>query len=263
MELLGLALAPGLALSLFFYLRDKYEKEPVNILVKAFLLGAAMVVPAALLELGLAGLGLSEDTGNLLITFLYAVLGIALIEEGAKYLVIRHYAYQKQSFNEPYDGIIYAVMVALGFATLENIFYVIQGGFGVGVIRAFLSVPGHALYGVLIGYYLGLAKFTKLMGLERRYQVTGLSLAVTAHGLYDFFLFSEVIFLILLIFPLLIVCWVFTFRAIRLHHAASPFIVEEADEEVPIITTPIACPSCGNVLVSGSRLCTKCGAVLT
>ena len=85
---------------------------------------------------------------------------MALVEEFSKYIIVRFYAQKKNEFNEPFDGIVYAVMVSMGFAALENILYTYQYGFGVGVTRAFTAVLAHATFGVIMGYFMGKAKFS-------------------------------------------------------------------------------------------------------
>jgi protease PrsW len=189
--LLVLAIAPAVALFLFFYLRDKYQKEPLGILLATFGLGAASLVPAALTSLSLQRLtGWCSDTPNLLHAFLGAMIIVGLVEEGAKFIVVRFYAYHRPEFDEPYDGIMYSVMAALGFATLENILYVFSNGAGAGVMRALISMPSHAFDGVLMGYFLGEAKFARNDRTGNWLSALGFALAVTAHGLYDFIVFS-------------------------------------------------------------------------
>src|SRR4029450_10832400 len=62
-------------------------------------------------------------------------------------------------FDEPLDGVVYGVAVALGFATLENFLFVARLGLGVAWMRALFAVPAHALFGATMGYYAGRAKF--------------------------------------------------------------------------------------------------------
>src|SRR5436853_481905 len=82
--------------------------------------------------------------------FLLAFVVIGFSEEGCKYIMLRFYADRNKAFNEPFDGIIYSVMVSMGFATLENIGYVLNYGFQTGLVRMFLSVPSHAAFAVLM-----------------------------------------------------------------------------------------------------------------
>ncbi|GAO43718.1 PrsW family intramembrane metalloprotease [Flavihumibacter petaseus] len=191
MGLLALALAPGIAIIWFIYSMDQYDREPLRALVKSFFLGMLAVLPALLLQLTLSTLlssfiPASGWTYYLLLSF----VAVALTEEGSKFMMTRLYAYPRPFFNEPFDGIIYSVMVAMGFATFENIGYVWQFGWGTALVRMFLSVPAHATFGVLMGYYIGLAKFTH-SNAARWLKLRGFLLAVLFHGLFDLFLMVQ------------------------------------------------------------------------
>lgn len=191
MELLALALAPGIAIMWFIYSADKYEKEPLKALFLSFLLGMFAILPVVALELGgTALLGNLLPKEGWLYYSLLSFIVVAFTEELAKWCMVRWYAYRRSFFNEPFDGIVYGVMVAMGFATLENIFYVFQFGWQTGLLRMVLSVPAHATFGILMGYYIGLARF---VGREKEWglKVRGLFLAVFFHGLYDLFLFVQ------------------------------------------------------------------------
>jgi len=185
MQLIALAIAPGIAISLFIFHRDAYNREPKLNLIVSFILGVMVVFPIAWAEQyfsasfdkSVAGIALS------------AFLGVALIEELGKFLVLRLYAYRRKSFDEPLDGIVYSVMVSMGFATLENWLYVKQFGIQVGFMRMFLAVPAHATFAILMGFYTGKAKFEPRNRLG--FLLKGLFWAVLFHGLYDFFLFMQ------------------------------------------------------------------------
>jgi RsiW-degrading membrane proteinase PrsW (M82 family) len=224
--LLVLAVAPSVALFLFFYSRDRYNKEPLGILLVTFGLGAVVLVPAVVTSSSLERLtGWHSNTPNLLHAFIGAMLIVGLVEEGAKFIVVRFYAYHRPEFDEPYDGIMYSVMAALGFATAENLLYVLTGGAGTGVLRALLSVPSHAFDGVLMGYFLGEAKFARSDRQGNWLTALGLGLAVFAHGLYDFIVFSldkaPLMFISLIV--LAILSWVIFFKATRKLSDQSPF----------------------------------------
>jgi len=115
---------------------------------------------------------------------------VGLTEEFSKYIFVRFFAQPKKAFNEPFDGIMYAVMVSMGFAATENVFYVLESGYVTGILRAFTAVPAHATFGILMGYFMGKAKFSKNRIVLN---LLGLLLAVTFHGFYDFFLFIDFI----------------------------------------------------------------------
>ncbi|MFO7675716.1 MAG: PrsW family glutamic-type intramembrane protease [bacterium] len=224
LSLAAVALAPALALGVFFYLRDRYKKEPLRLLLLVFALGAAALVPAMATSYALQQMtGWTSSAPSLLARFVGALLVVGMVEEGWKFVVVRLVAYDRPEFDEPYDGIMYAVTAALGFATVENLLYVYAGGFGVGVLRALLAVPGHAFYGVLMGYWLGEAKFAGTRLRAAGLQLAGLGLAVLAHGVYDFIIFAldrrPLMLLVLPVYAAL--TWVIFFRATRLHAAQS------------------------------------------
>jgi len=224
--LLVIAIAPAVALFLFFYLRDRYRREPLGVMLVTFALGAASLVPAAITSLSLQKLtGWRSSTPSLLQAFLGAMIIVGLVEEGAKFLVVRFYAYHRPEFDEPYDGIMYSVMAALGFATLENIIYILSRGAGTGVMRALLAMPSHAFDGVLMGYFLGEAKFARDDRTGNWLSALGFGLAVTAHGLYDFivFTFDKRPLMILSLFTMAVLFWVIFFKATRKLSEQSPY----------------------------------------
>jgi RsiW-degrading membrane proteinase PrsW (M82 family) len=191
MELLALALAPGIAIMWFIYSSDKLEKEPLKALVISFLLGMLAILPTLLIETtGVHLLDQLLPKEGWLYYGLLSFVVVAFTEELMKWSMVRLYAYRRSFFNEPFDGIVYGVMVSMGFASLENIGYVFQFGWQTGLLRMVLAVPAHATFGVLMGYYFGLARF---VGKEREWglKIRGLLLAVLFHGLYDLFLLVQ------------------------------------------------------------------------
>jgi RsiW-degrading membrane proteinase PrsW (M82 family)/ribosomal protein S18 acetylase RimI-like enzyme len=185
MELIALAIAPGIAICLFILHRDAYNKEPKLNLLVSFLLGAISIVPAAYIEIYLQQF-LSNSITSIAIS---AFLVVALTEELVKFIAFRCYSYTRKSFDEPLDGIVYAVMVSMGFATLENILYVQKFGMQTGILRMFMAVPAHATFGILMGYHGGKAKFNAPD--SKRLLLMGLFWAVLFHGAYDFFIFLQ------------------------------------------------------------------------
>lgn len=190
MDYIALAIAPGIAISLFIFHRDAYNREPKLNLLISFFLGILSIIPAFFIERAFAG-----NFGNSLVDqTIMAFFVVALTEEACKFAVLRFYAYNRKSFDEPFDGIVYGVMASMGFATLENILYVLSSaeagqGYQVALLRMFLSVPAHATFGVLMGYHVGRAKFEP--GRRTVLMLLGLGWAVFFHGAYDSFLFWQ------------------------------------------------------------------------
>ena len=184
-KLLVLALSPVLAVILYIYLRDKYEKEPLRLLISCFFWGIISIIPAAYSENKLGEL-LSLSENNPKETFIYAFFIVGLSEELCKFLFLVILTYKNKNFNEPFDGIVYAVMVSMGFAAAENVMYVYQGGENVAWLRMFTAIPAHATFGILMGYYVGKSKFA--IRYKLFYLIYGLVIAVIFHGTYDLFL---------------------------------------------------------------------------
>ncbi|RED45969.1 PrsW family intramembrane metalloprotease [Seonamhaeicola aphaedonensis] len=221
MNLLLLAVAPVLIVIFYIYYKDKYEKEPKRFLLSNFLLGAIVSIIVTTIIYYIIGTLLEFNRNSVFQQFLYAFFVVGFSEEFSKYIIVRYYAQPNKQFNEPFDGIIYAVMVSMGFAATENIFYVLEGGYQTALLRAFTAVPAHATFGVLMGYFMGKAKFGKNKALLN---LTGLLLATGFHGAYDFFLFIDFIPGIWIgAFVSLIVAIILSRKAIKRHLASSNF----------------------------------------
>ena len=182
--LLGIAILPVIILMIFIYRQDKYQKEPIKSLIKAFI-GGMLSIPIDILivtgiDAALNGTAISNTV------FFSAFLEAGIPEELSKFLIFMFFIWNDKNFDEYFDGIVYATFIGLGFACVENIEYVFSYGFQTGVVRALLSVPGHFLFGVVMGYFLSMAKFHP----EKRgtYMISGLLLAMLAHGLFDWLL---------------------------------------------------------------------------
>ncbi|PWH82683.1 PrsW family intramembrane metalloprotease [Algibacter marinivivus] len=189
MNLLLVAVAPVFIIILYIYLKDKYEKEPKRLLFYNFLLGAivSIIITSILYYAFDIVLPLPNET-SILQQFIKAFFVVGLVEEFSKYIIVRYFAQPNKAFNEPFDGIVYAVMVSMGFAATENIFYVLEGGYTTALARAFTAVPAHATFGILMGYFMGKAKFSSNRIVLN---LSGLFLAILFHGSYDFFLFID------------------------------------------------------------------------
>ena len=186
--LLILSILPSVVILLYLYRRDKYEQEPFSLLLKSFGSGALstilVIIAAYLLSITAA------NTGNHFVdAFIDAFFIAAIPEELLKFAMLYWLIWKNQNFGERFDGIIYAVFVSLGFATLENIVYVLQGGARTAFVRALTAVPAHALFGVAMGYYFSYAKF--LPEYEKKYLTLSVCIPIVLHGIYDFLCFAE------------------------------------------------------------------------
>lgn len=222
MNLLLFAIAPIFIIIIYIYIKDKYEKEPKRLLLSSFLFGAVVsIIITTILYYTIELFLPLNDNFSIIQQFIKAFVVVALVEEFSKYIIVRYYAQPKPEFNEPFDGIVYAVMVSMGFAATENILYVLEGGLSTAIIRSFTAVPAHATFGILMGYYMGKAKFSKN---KTVLNISGLLLATLFHGAYDFFLFIEFIPGIWIgAFISLIVGIIISKKAIKKHQESSQF----------------------------------------
>lgn len=222
MNLLLFAVVPVFIIILYIYIKDKHEKEPKKLLLVSFILGAIVsIVITTILYVFFDMFLPIPERYSIWQQFIRAFFIVGLIEEFSKYIIVRYYAQTKRQYNEPFDGIVYAVMVSMGFAATENIFYVLEGGFQVALIRAFTAVPAHATFGILMGYFMGIAKFSNN---RIKWNLIGLLFAIVFHGAYDFFLFIDFVPGIWLgAFVSLLIGILLSRKAIKIHQNNSHF----------------------------------------
>ncbi len=233
--LLALALAPGAAIGLYIYLKDKHEREPVGLLMRSFFFGILSVFVTLLISRGI-GFFFTIDEQSVSEQAVHAFLIVALVEEFSKFIFVRGILYNNPNFNEPFDGIVYSVMVSMGFATFENILYVTEGGYGTAFMRMFTAVPAHATFAILMGFYLGKAKFEHK---KSYYALHALGVATIFHGAYDYCLFISFVPGIVFgaLASLVIGIWL-SRRAISIHQFASPFSKPPFPDDEPKVDQP-------------------------
>ena len=252
--LLILSVLPVILIGLYIYKKDP-DKEPKKLLGQLFFGGVVSVIVVLIIS-GIIEVIIPEfakDVGEFgqLGRFVYAMLGVALVEEVSKFIFVYKIVYKSKHFNNIYDMAVYSMFVALGFACIENIMYVIGTGFITGIARAFTAVPGHAVDGLFMGYYLSLARINTVNG-NRKKAKRNLALSIIVptltHGFYDYFLMSEIPILILACLVLLITTLVIGLKRInKLSKITNNFI--HNSNFCPQCGTPVTstiCPVCGN-----------------
>ncbi|MCB0663143.1 MAG: PrsW family intramembrane metalloprotease [Saprospiraceae bacterium] len=217
-----LATVPALIICILIIQADKHEKEDKLQLLLALLSGAIITIPAFYVEAMAHNAGWEEPT-NISKTILYSFLAIGGVEELLKALALVLLFYPRRFFNEPFDGILYSVMIGMGFALVENYLYAYRlGDVSNLVVRAFTAVPAHASFGIIMGYFAGKAKFDSSM--PGRRLVLGFLLAALIHGAYDFFiLYERYEWLGGLALVCLVLSVFYARRLIKLHQQNSPF----------------------------------------
>ena len=195
-------LAPSIIWLLYFLKKDVHP-ESSRMIILVFLLGMAVVPLAAILEcipIGLGGEGKFQcflpDSFKVLFpslwgVILYAFLGIALIEEAAKYLVVRLKVLRDPELDEPLDVMLYMIIAALGFAAIENILILFSPGKPLLIqeasfIIAFRFIGAtflHALCSGVIGYFMARSFFAPKF--KAALLSIGFAMAIVLHGLFN------------------------------------------------------------------------------
>ncbi|MEZ4449002.1 MAG: PrsW family glutamic-type intramembrane protease [Nannocystaceae bacterium] len=191
LTVVALAFAPGLFWLWVFVRSNRHRPDPIALVIRTFLLGILVALPIVFVESVLTGPGgLAIDTLPEVLFSSFVVAGLA--EELAKYLVVRLSLSDSPYLDEPLRGLVYASAAALGFATLENVGYMLDLGVEVIAPRAVTATVGHVAFSALWGYGLGadrLARDDKRP--VRGFAILGLVGSIVAHGLYDTGAFLE------------------------------------------------------------------------
>ena len=276
MFLLLAAVLPVILLCFYIYKKD-INKEPKGMLTKIFIFGMLICIPVIILELLVGSVIDPQESDSIIYIFIGTFISIAFIEELFKWFVVRGFGYNSKNFDEIYDVIVYAVFASLGFACLENIGYVVQNGFGVAVLRALLSVPGHMCDGVLMGYFLSKAKVNSLNrnnALAKKNMILSLLVPTIAHTIFDACLTAGSFYiLVFLVFHigLTIYCFITVNKMSKIQqnitsNVKDGNIVGDTQGNVMYNTSSIIgeqkevnfCPICGRS-VKGFNFCPSCG----
>tara|TARA_Y100000591_G_scaffold72393_1_gene60186 strand:- start:66 stop:749 length:684 start_codon:yes stop_codon:yes gene_type:complete len=207
MSLLLVTILPSILIVLFFVKSDKF-KEPTKEIIKVFFLGIFITIPAYYLNTYLSEIWYSTNASEGLIS---SFLTAAPVEEGLKLSILYFFVYRMKDFNEPIDGIVYGVTVSLGFATLENIYYVYlladyfeTTSMTLAILRSFSAIPAHAVFGIFMGYF-----FMKYVFIKKGDNlIFAFLVPFVLHGCYNLFTSSN--FLVSLI--LILIAWIVALR---------------------------------------------------
>lgn len=211
--LLSVAIAPALALLSFFYLRREIAEEPSKLLLYTFIYGAILTFPILFIQ------HVIQEEKVISSIFVHQALVTSALEEFFKWLILIIAIYKNVEFDDPYDGILYGASVSLGFATVENILFLLNFGMDQAFLRALLPVSSHALFGVVMGYYLGRAKFAHVS--KANYEIIYAFLAsFVLHTIYNSILIIKGIDLLLMV-PFMLFLWLFGLSRVKKAHIFS------------------------------------------
>ena len=208
MTTLLITILPSLLIVAFFVKSDRFP-EPSSQIIKIFMFGFFLCIPAFLINTELSYIYANTDIDEALIS---SFLSAAPVEEVLKFTVLYSLVYKMKDFNEPIDGIVYGVTVSLGFATLENIYYVyfLSDYFdttsqSLALLRSFSAIPAHGIFGATMGYFFMKYAFIK----KENNLALCMIVPILLHGAYNYFAGS--IFIISLL--IVIISWIVLIRA--------------------------------------------------
>lgn len=240
--ILFIAILPAVVTYTFVYIHDVHDVEPIKHLIISFILGILSVIPVVIIELLLNfnvelmyQVFFDVSSPTTITLFIEALVVIALVEELSRYLILTQYCYTLPEFSEPFDGIMYGVSVALGFAVIENILYSIEYGQATAIARAFTAIPGHTMFGMIQGYWIGRAYADTSSTNKRTIMIRGFLIATVLHGLYDFFL--ELPYGLLMSVGMLPLIALYCYRAWQEHYQIkfAPPIIATVKQEQPAL----------------------------
>lgn len=202
-----IAITPAIIGISAIYLSDRVDREPIKLLILTYIFGALAVIPSIIVEEVLTKFNVFPGVFG---AFYNAFIVAGLTEEYFKRLAVTKLAFRTSYFNEKLDGIVYGVFAALGFATVENIIYVVfryTNNPFIGFYRGIFSVPAHGVFGITMGYYLSLSRFDKDKRNKKANFAKSLIMPVILHGIFDFILMAGIPELTLIFVPYVIFLW--------------------------------------------------------
>ena len=237
------SIIPVLIILAVIYNMSEVKKQPLWLLAILFLGGILSWIMVRYISRFLGNdiyksqIEINEALGNKGF-FLVSFGIIAIIEEMSKYIVITIMCFKNKYFKNPYDAIMYAVCISLGFAFVENIMYINNYGMGVAISRAIFSIPAHASFGIIMGYYLGVSKLCRDKGEANASALTRYSaffIPLIFHGFYDFLLNfnTESIYIIFLIYVIIMYAFVILLL-FRLNRVDDKWLRHQKNDSIPV-----------------------------
>lgn len=243
---LVLAFSPGLFWAWFFVRKDIYRPEPKRLIAFTFFLGIVSTIPAGILNEIFIDESIFSGNANLASVAMSMLFVVGPVEELSKFMAVRLLAYKSLYFDEPGDGLVYSTAASLGFASLENLLYIMRFGPSVMIVRAPLSTLAHVIFGTFWGRALGLRAQKTGSGLPSI--IFGITLAALAHGLFNVAVFSNPVVGVAMV----VIGAYWTLRQFSWAQRVSPFRYKRNYPN-------IVCSSCGQQVRAISQFCRFCG----
>ncbi len=246
-----LSFLPVIILGYYTYSQDR-EKEPKRMLIKLFFGGLVSalltIIFSIILRMIFPNFNYNFEQLNPIQLIFYTFIMISLVEELSKFIITYLISYHNKEYDQLYDMIVYSVFVSLGFAWIENLIYILDGGISIAISRFLFAVPTHTSVAIFMGYYLSLSKLYDISNNKKlRIKNLGYSILIPTilHGIYDYLAYSN--HYILVYFFFIFTCLLF----LRAHKKLKQMSLDRT-----ILITKY-CPNCGSEL-KNNNTCKKC-----
>lgn len=223
--IIALCIIPNIALLWYVYIKDKIEKEPFYLLLLLFIEGlftcTISIIFSTISKKYIHFLNLPYTNMNILQIIFKLLFTIAIVEEGSKWIINYITIWKNKNFKHIYDPIVYSTFISIGFATLENIIYGITfSSYGIIpiIMRGFISVPCHAVFGIYMGYYLGISKNALKYNKKTqsiKYRILSIIIPTLLHLLYDLFLIKKNFIIYTLFIIYIIILYILAYQKVE------------------------------------------------
>jgi protease PrsW len=188
LKFISFFIPPLIAILIYIYLRYKFNQFSYSLLLKSFLWGMISILLVLAMQL-FASFFQLDDLSNIRRVLFYALVIMAFFAELGKFFFLKGFVYTRAEFKTPVDGIIFGVMISMGFATMNNILFFINiPDLSVNLANVLTAGPANVIFGIMMGFFIGLGKLRKMRFVD---SMTGLAAAVFFHALYDFCLLTK------------------------------------------------------------------------
>ena len=187
-EYIPLLIAPAIFLLLILPAAKAMEKKSWQLFSSSYFFGLLAAIPMIVVFYYIKHYWLEHAASiRRILFFAFAVVGF--LSELFKFLILRYKYITNDALTKPFDGILYAIMISLGYATVANVFFFFEWDYTELKSVVLYSIPfANVLTGIILGFFIGMGKFRKPSFID---SITGLGAAIFFQGFYNFCLFSE------------------------------------------------------------------------
>ncbi len=208
-----LFIAPVIFIILVVIASFGMEKKQWGLFVSSYFFGFIAVIPM-IIAVYLVSNYWIQNVGSIRRILLYSFVMIGFLSEISKFLILRYKYIPNDFLTKPFDGILYSILISMGFATTANVYFFYEWNYSDNLAVVLYTVPfANLLIGIILGFFIGLGKFRSSTQAD---SLTGIGAAVFFQGFFSFCLFSQDYLLLgLVAFGTLIICVMLSIKSIN------------------------------------------------